>query len=150
MSDYNDNTGQWHSAYMAKTKGMTDEELRYVIEDCHNAMHAMPSNPKCGQYADEAHYCAMELRRRTMELRHAKQKRHERIHHKFEVSAIHAKYRRVLNDIHEEAKLSLTALVRDKPHVVEDKLDRIAGMTEQLISDSLVADTKRKMEDSNA
>jgi len=75
--------------------------------------------------------------------------RHERIHHKFEVSVIHAKYRRVLNAIHEEAKLSLTALVRDKPHVVEGKLDRIASMTEQLISDSLVADTKRKMEDSN-
>ena len=73
--------------------------------------------------------------------------RHGRIHHKFEVSAIHAKYRRALNDIHEEAKLSLTALVRDKPHVVEDKLDHIASMTEQLIGDSLVAETKRKMED---
>ena len=75
--------------------------------------------------------------------------RHERIHHKFEVSAIHAKYRRVLNDIHREAMLSLTALIKDKPHVVEDKLNHIAGMTEQLISDSLVADTKRKVEDAN-
>jgi hypothetical protein len=77
MSDYNDGTGQWHSTYMAKTKWMTDEELRYVIEDCHNAMHAMPSNPKCEQYVDEAHYCAMELRRRTMELRRAKQNRRQ-------------------------------------------------------------------------
>ncbi len=75
--------------------------------------------------------------------------RHQRIHHKFEVSAIHAKYRRVIFDIHEEAKLSLTALARGKPHVVEDKLDHIASMTEQLISDSLVAETKRKMEDAN-
>ena len=65
MSDYNNGTGQWHSAYMARTKWMADEELRYVIEDCHNAMHAMPDNPKCGQYADEVHYCTMELRRRT-------------------------------------------------------------------------------------
>jgi len=60
-------------------------------------------------------------------------KRHERIHHKFEVSAIHAKYRRALNDIHEEAKVSLTALAKGKPHVVEAKLDRIASVTEQLI-----------------
>jgi len=77
MSDYNNGTGQWHSAYMAKTKWMTDEELRYVIEDCRNAMHAMPSNPKWGQYADEVHYCTMELRRRTMELRRAKQNRRQ-------------------------------------------------------------------------
>lgn len=58
---------------------------------------------------------------------------HQRIHHKFEVSAIHAKYRRALNDIHEEAKVSLTALAKGKPHVVEAKLDHIASVTEQLI-----------------
>jgi len=58
---------------------------------------------------------------------------HQRIHHKFEIAAIHAKYRRALNDIHEEAKVSLTALAKGKPHVVEAKLDHIASVTEQLI-----------------
>jgi len=64
MTNYNEGTGRWHSEYIAKTKRMDDESLRYVISDCRNAMDAMPDNPKCGQYADEAHYCAMELRRR--------------------------------------------------------------------------------------
>ena len=77
MSDYNDGTGQWHSTYMAKTKWMSDEELRYVIEDCRNAMDAMPGNPKWGQYADEVHYCTMEIRRRTMEIRRARQNRRQ-------------------------------------------------------------------------
>ena len=58
---------------------------------------------------------------------------HQRIHHKFEITAIEAKYRRALNDIHEEAKVSLTALAKGKPHVVEAKLDHIASVTEQLI-----------------
>ena len=58
---------------------------------------------------------------------------HQRIHHKFEIAAIHAKYRRVLNDIHREAEVSLVALAKGKPHVVEAKLNYMTGMTEQLI-----------------
>lgn len=56
--------GQWHSEYMAKVKTLPNESLRYIIEDCRNAMHAMPDNPKWGQYADEVHYCHMEINRR--------------------------------------------------------------------------------------
>ena len=69
MSDYNDGTGRWHSAYMTSTKSMDSDSLRYVIEDCRAAMAAMPDNPKCGQYADEVHYCTMELHRRAKKVR---------------------------------------------------------------------------------
>lgn len=56
--------GQWHSDYLAMVKKLPNESLRYIIEDCRNAMAANPSNPKWGQYADEVHYCHMEINRR--------------------------------------------------------------------------------------
>ena len=56
--------GQWHTEYMAMVKTLPTESLRHIIEDCRNAMEAMPSNPKWGQYADEVHYCHMEIKRR--------------------------------------------------------------------------------------
>ncbi len=74
---------------------------------------------------------------------------HQELHHKAAIRSLEAKYRRVIFDIHEEAKLSLKALAKGKPHVVEDKLDHIAGVTHQLISDSLVAEAKRKMKEAN-
>jgi len=64
MSDYNDGTGRWHSQYIAMTKGMSLDSLLHVMQDCAAAMAANPDNPKCEQYADERHYCAMELERR--------------------------------------------------------------------------------------
>jgi hypothetical protein len=90
-----------------------------------------------------------EMALRQQRLFHKTALRHQEIHHEAAIRSLEAKYRRALKDIHEEAKLSLTALARGKPHVVEDKLDRIASMTEQLISDSLVAETKRKMKEAN-
>ena len=62
---YTQGDGKWHSEYMAKVKTMPTDSLRYVIEDCRNAIEAMPENPKCEQYMDEIHYCAMELRIRN-------------------------------------------------------------------------------------
>ena len=64
MTTHKDNSGQWHTQYMAKVKTLSNESLRYIIEDCRNAMAAMPSSPKWGQYADEVHYCHMEINRR--------------------------------------------------------------------------------------
>ena len=49
---------------MAKVKTLPNESLRYIIEDCRNAMEANPSSDKWGQYADEVHYCHMEIKRR--------------------------------------------------------------------------------------
>jgi len=54
-----------HAAYQAKTKTMTAAELRYTIKDATGAMTANPTGHKAGYYADEVHYCAMELNRRT-------------------------------------------------------------------------------------
>ena len=51
-----------HSKYQAKTKNMTDSELRYVIKDCRAVINLQKDfNPNCSYYADEIHYCAMEL-----------------------------------------------------------------------------------------
>ena len=54
-----------HAAYQAKTKTMTDAELRYTIKDATGAMTANPTGHKAGYYADEVNYCAMELNRRA-------------------------------------------------------------------------------------
>ena len=62
---YTQADGKWHSEYMAKVKTMPTDSLRYVIQDCRDAIEAMPENPKCEQYMDEIHYCAMELRLRN-------------------------------------------------------------------------------------
>jgi hypothetical protein len=50
-----------HTVYMQKVKKLSEESLRYIIKDCREAMSAMPNNPKNGYYADEIHYCSMEL-----------------------------------------------------------------------------------------
>jgi hypothetical protein len=62
---YTQADGKWHSEYMAKVKTMSTDSLRYVIQDCRNAIEALPENPKCEQYMDEIHYCATELRIRN-------------------------------------------------------------------------------------
>jgi len=54
-----------HSEYQAKVKTMTDAELLYTMQDARAAIDAMPYGHKAGYYADEIHYCAAELRRRT-------------------------------------------------------------------------------------
>tara|TARA_A100001201_G_scaffold18642_2_gene21078 strand:+ start:552 stop:962 length:411 start_codon:yes stop_codon:yes gene_type:complete len=55
---------EWHSAYQKKCRTMSSQSLRYVLADCKRAEQAMPEGHKANQYADEAHYCAMELKRR--------------------------------------------------------------------------------------
>ena len=61
---YTDADGRWHSEYISYVKRSDTDSLNYIIEDCRNAIEAMPENPKCEQYIDEIHYCAMELMRR--------------------------------------------------------------------------------------
>jgi DNA modification methylase len=58
-----------HTEYMKKVKKLSEESLRYIIKDCREAMEALPENPKNGYYADEIHYCAMELFRRKNALK---------------------------------------------------------------------------------
>lgn len=54
-----------HKEYMKKVKTLTNESLRYIIQDCQEALTAMPNCEKAGYYQDEIHYCAMELSRRA-------------------------------------------------------------------------------------
>jgi len=53
-----------HTEYMRKVKNLCEASLRYIIQDCREAIEAMPNNPKNGYYADEIHYCSMELAKR--------------------------------------------------------------------------------------
>jgi hypothetical protein len=50
-----------HTAYMKKVKSLSTESLKFIIQDCKEAITALPDNPKNGYYMDEIHYCAMEL-----------------------------------------------------------------------------------------
>jgi len=54
-----------HNEYQKKVVWMSDNELRWTIEDAKKAIEAMPNNPKCGIYQDEINYCTMEIARRT-------------------------------------------------------------------------------------
>jgi len=49
---------------MAKCKKLSNEQLRFIQQDCREAVQANPEGFKVGQYLDESHYCAMELIRR--------------------------------------------------------------------------------------
>lgn len=53
-----------HTAYIKSVKGKDIDSLRYIIQDCREAIAAMPEGENAGYYMDEIHYCAMELRRR--------------------------------------------------------------------------------------
>jgi hypothetical protein len=64
MQNYQYGEYQWHSEYMAHAAKRSNDELRYVIKDCQEAIAANPDNSKAGQYADEINYCAMELFKR--------------------------------------------------------------------------------------
>ena len=56
--------GQWHKDYIAKTKTMSEQSLRFVIADCKEAINTNPETPKADQYADEILYCLRELYQR--------------------------------------------------------------------------------------
>lgn len=53
-----------HKEYQNRTRKMTVASLLWTIKDCKEAITAMPDGHKAGYYADEIHYCAMELKRR--------------------------------------------------------------------------------------
>jgi len=57
----------WHSRTMGKFKTYSDEQLRFVIKDAGEASknaQDMGNEKKAGQYLDEVHYAAMELKKR--------------------------------------------------------------------------------------
>lgn len=53
-----------HTEYMKKVRNLEDAALRYIIKDANEAIQAMPNSINAGYYADEVHYCSMELTRR--------------------------------------------------------------------------------------
>lgn len=63
-----------HSEYMKKVKSLDVDSLNYIINDCREAIAAMPNNPNNGYYMDEIHYCGMELHKRLMKMQTKKTK----------------------------------------------------------------------------
>ena len=53
-----------HKAYPKALKGKSSASLRFIIQDCREALQAMPNGVKAGYYADEINYCCMELNKR--------------------------------------------------------------------------------------
>ena len=54
-----------HNAYPKKLKKLTLKTIRYIIQDCREALKAMPDGDNAGYYADEINYCTMELNKRS-------------------------------------------------------------------------------------
>ena len=50
-----------HTEYPKSLKSKTVSQLLYIIQDCREALEAMPESPKAGFYADEINYCCSEL-----------------------------------------------------------------------------------------
>lgn len=56
-----------HKAYQRHVRRLSAAELAYAARDAREAREAMPDGHKAGFYADEEHYCLMELARRRRE-----------------------------------------------------------------------------------
>ena len=58
----------WHTRTMGRMKTLSDDALRFIVKDANEAAANIeemnPNSEKAGRYRDEAHYAAMELRRR--------------------------------------------------------------------------------------
>lgn len=53
-----------HANLISSMRTKSDDQLRFIMSDAHDAINANPENPKCGHYQDEIHYAGMELKRR--------------------------------------------------------------------------------------
>ena len=54
-----------HEKYQEMVRTMTEDELHYTMGDASAACLANPQGENAGYYADEVHYCGMELQRRA-------------------------------------------------------------------------------------
>lgn len=53
-----------HSEYQKSLKTKTADQLIFIRADAHEAMSVFPEGENAGYYADEVHYCSMELAKR--------------------------------------------------------------------------------------
>lgn len=53
-----------HAEYQRQLKRKSVAQLRYIIKDALEAIHALQRGENEGYYADEIHYAAAELRNR--------------------------------------------------------------------------------------
>ena len=50
-----------HIEYPKTLKSKDNSSLRFIINDCQQAIAAMPNNPNCAYYGLEIYYCSEEL-----------------------------------------------------------------------------------------
>ena len=53
-----------HAEFQKKIRSFEYSSLMYIIKDCKEAIAAQPEGHKAGDYADQIHYCHMEIMRR--------------------------------------------------------------------------------------
>ena len=54
-----------HAEYQKSLKSKSDAALEYILFDARKAEEAHPTGENAGYYADEQHYAAMEITKRT-------------------------------------------------------------------------------------
>ena len=54
-----------HTEYPKIIAKKESSVLRWIIEDCREALRVNPNGPKAGFYQDEINYCSMELAKRN-------------------------------------------------------------------------------------
>ncbi len=54
-----------HTEYPKRLKNLSVDKMQHIIQDCKEALAAMPDGPKAGYYQDEICYCSDELTRRA-------------------------------------------------------------------------------------
>jgi hypothetical protein len=59
------NSDNWHTKTMAQHRDKSNDALRFIQRDAHDAERANPTGHKAGQYLDEMHYAGMELSARA-------------------------------------------------------------------------------------
>ena len=58
-----------HVAYPKRLRNLRENEIRFIIKDCREAVAAMPDGRNTSYYLDEINYCISELYRRDVKNR---------------------------------------------------------------------------------
>lgn len=58
-----------HTDYPKRLRSKPENELRFIIKDCREAVAAMPDGGNVSYYLDEINYCISELYRRDVKNR---------------------------------------------------------------------------------
>jgi hypothetical protein len=63
-----------HVEYVKDLQYKNDDQLRFIMKDCQEAIEAMPDGENVPYYLDEIHYCSQELSRRLKSVKYKVEK----------------------------------------------------------------------------